>query len=60
MANEAIKIYALKKQVPFWQIAESMGIHESTFSRKLRHELPPEAQAEIRSIIDQLAKNRKG
>ena len=59
MANEAIKIYAIQKNVPFWQIAESIGIHESTFSRKLRHDLPPEDQSKIRSIIDDLAENKR-
>lgn len=59
MANESIKLYALKKQVPFWKIAEKLNIHESTFSRKLRHELTAEEKAQIRSFIDELAKKKE-
>ena len=59
MANESIKLYALKRHVPFWKIAEKLEIHESTFSRKLRRELAADEKAQIRSIIDALAKKNE-
>lgn len=60
MANEKIKKYAKIKGVPLWRVANVLNIHESVFCRRLRYELPPEDQATIRSIIDTLAKNKKG
>lgn len=60
MANEDLKSYARERRVPQWKIADALHIHEVVLSRKLRYELPPEDQAKIRSIIDALAKNKKG
>ena len=60
MPNEKIKKYAKIKGVPLWRVANVLNIHESVFSRRLRYELPPEVQTKICSIIDVLAKNKKG
>lgn len=59
MKNLDIRIYANKKGVYLWQIAEELGYsHESAFSRALRHELAPNVKKEIMKIIDELgAKN---
>jgi hypothetical protein len=38
----------------FYEVAEKLGIADTTFSRKLRHELSAEDKAKIRAIIDQL------
>lgn len=35
-----------------WQVAERIGVSDSTFSRMLRHELPPEQKAEILRAIE--------
>ena len=35
-----------------WQIAERIGVSEATFSRMLRHELPPEQKAAILRVIE--------
>ena len=39
-----------------WQIAETLGINEAVFSRKLRHELPEKETRKILAVIAQLAK----
>lgn len=44
MKNKDIRAYASKKGVYLWQIAESLGIADSNFSRKLRKELPEESK----------------
>ena len=54
MANTAIRIAVAGSGVKLWQIAEALGIADSSLSRKLRHELPTEEKAKILNIIDQL------
>lgn len=56
MNNIDIREEAKKSGVKLWQIAEALGIFESSFSRKLRHELPKEEKERIRVIIKKLSK----
>ena len=53
--NSQIKEYAKDRGVFLWQVAEKLGLHNSNFSRKLRHELPAEETEQIIQIIDDLA-----
>ncbi len=53
--NSMIRDYARLKKVKLWQVAEKLGLHDSNFSRKLRHELPAEETEQIIQIIDDLA-----
>lgn len=54
--NKDIRNLAKASGVFLWQIADAMGIAESTFMRKLRKEFPPEEQEKILAIIEELAK----
>lgn len=54
--NETIRGAARSKGVRMWQIAETLGINEAVFSRKLRHELPEKETQKILAAIAQLAK----
>lgn len=56
MKNQAIRAKAATCGICLWQIAEKLGITDSTFSRKLRRELPQEEQERILSIIDEISK----
>ena len=58
MSNIDIKLKAAGNGVPLWKIAGQLGITDSSFSRKLRKELPEEEKKRIFSIIDQLAAER--
>ena len=49
----------MAKGVRFWQIAEVLGVHENTLSRRLRSELPQEELERILSIIDDLSKGAR-
>ena len=51
MQNIKIRKMAKKHGVKLWQIADRLEISDSSFSRKLRHELSPEEQAKIIEII---------
>lgn len=53
MKNLDIRQEAKKAKVNLWQIAEQLGIVDSTFSRKLRKELSVEEKTKIRAIISE-------
>lgn len=55
-ANNDIRNEAKAAGVKLWQIAEKLCIREEMLSRKLRHELPEEEKAQIKSIIKELEK----
>lgn len=55
--NQKIRKYAQDKKVRLWQIAEKMGLQDSNFSRKLRHELSKQKTDTIITIIDEIANN---
>lgn len=49
-----VEIRSAKGSVPNWIIAEKLGIHENSFYRLLRQELPKEKKEEILKIINEL------
>ncbi len=53
--NEDIKAYARVRKVKLWQIAEALGMTDSLFSRKMRHELEPELKHRIMKLVDKIA-----
>ena len=56
MNNQDIRIKAVECKVKLWQIASKLGIFDTNFSKKLRHELPQEEKEKIFAIIEELAK----
>lgn len=54
--NQDIRDAAKKAGIKLWQIAEKLGIWDTTLSRKLRKELPQEEKEKIIGIIAELAK----
>lgn len=57
MANLDIRANAVRYGVKLWQVADELGIADTSLSRKLRRELPPDERDKILSIIDKLAKD---
>lgn len=55
-ANLDIRAKAKGAGVMLWEIADKLGIIDSNFSRKLRHELPQAEKDRIFSIIEEIAK----
>ena len=55
MSNQDIRRTAAGAGVKLWQIADSLGITDSSFSRKLRKELPQEEKEKIFSVIQKLS-----
>ena len=60
MSNTDIRSEITAEGLRHWQIAEHLGISESWLCRKLRHELPDEEKAKIRSAIKELSMNSRG
>lgn len=60
MANEVIRQAAQKSGVRLWQIAYAVGVNDSTFSRRMRTELPKEDQKIILDVIAKIASGGEG
>lgn len=54
--NQDIRRAAAASGVKLWQIADALGIGDTTFCKKMRKELPQEDKARIFDIINDLAK----
>lgn len=58
MNNMKIRAAFMAAGLRQWQVAAALGMSETHFSRKLRHELPQEESKKILRVIDEL-KNKK-
>lgn len=54
MPNEQLKREIVGAGLKLWQVADKIGITDSSFSRKLRRELPDDEKQRIRTIIVEL------
>ena len=50
--NVAVRAAMQKNGLFQWEVAERIGVSDSTLSRMLRHELPPEQKADILRAIE--------
>ena len=58
MENMKIRREAAKNDLKLWEVAEACGMTDSTFSRKLRRELPSEQRNHILKVIAELLNAR--
>lgn len=58
MANESVKAAARDAGVYLWEIAEHLKMHDSAFSRKLRHELSDSEREQVFEAIRMIQSNR--
>ena len=58
MVNRDIRLEAAGAGVKLWQVAESLGIADTSLSRLLRKELPQAKKQEIEEIIKQLVEEK--
>lgn len=56
--NCDIKQRAIEKGVCLWEVAEAIGIADTSMSRKLRRELPENEKERIFKVIDNIAASR--
>ncbi|WP_298202113.1 hypothetical protein [Desulfosporosinus sp.] len=52
--NPEITKKAAKNGIFYWQISQHIGIADTTFSRWMRKELPPELKMQVLQAIDEL------
>lgn len=50
-ANKDIRDALAARNLPQWRLADAIGIHEETLSRRLRRELPDDEKARLLEII---------
>lgn len=58
MENMEIRRAAVRNGLKLWEVAEACGVTDSTFSRKLRRELPSEQRDHILNTIRNLAEHK--
>lgn len=58
MENMEIRREAARNGLKLWEVAEACGVTDSTFSRKLRRELPSEQRDHILNMIRKLAEHK--
>ncbi len=51
MKNKKVKMAMAEAGMKQWELAQLLGIHEGTLSRKFRLELPAEEQDQIVELI---------
>lgn len=56
-ANTDLRKFIADHEVYYWQVAEQLGIHATTFTVKLRNELDPEAKQEVKEAVQALIAN---
>lgn len=59
LTNAEIRDAAKRNGVFLWQVAEGIGITDSTLSRKLRRELTDDERERVLNVIDKLAAQRR-
>ncbi len=52
--NDKLRKYLKDNDVYIWQVADELGIHESTLVKKLRRELTEEMEQNIYLVIEQI------
>lgn len=59
MENIKIREQAAIHGLKLWEVAEACGVTDSTFSRKLRRELPSDQRDHILRVIANLAEKKE-
>lgn len=59
MKNAEVRAEAVRTGVKLWQVAEAMGIADTSLSRKLRHELTEEERDNMMAVIHKLAAKKE-
>ena len=55
MKNHDVRAAAKDAGIKLWQIADALGIADTTFCKRLRYELAPEQKAQVFEAIRSLA-----
>lgn len=58
MKNKAIRERLTKSSIHYWELAERIGVSESTLTRWLRQELDGERSERVRTALEELENER--
>ena len=53
------QIVDAKGSIPFWVIADRLGVHENTVRNWMKREMKPEQQSRVLAAIDDIKKELK-
>lgn len=56
VANKDIRDQIQKNRLRYWEVANALGITDTTFSKKLRNEFPEDYKTKITDVINQLVR----
>ncbi|MBQ1537625.1 MAG: hypothetical protein IIZ73_04815 [Ruminococcus sp.] len=59
MLSSEIKEMLKNEKIPYWKIADALGVHENTIVRKLRHELSDVDRERFENAIAEIKANKK-
>lgn len=60
MCNVEIRAAFMAAGIKQWELARALGLSETSFSRKLRWELPETEKKRVLSAIEELARKKGG
>ncbi|MCM1224845.1 MAG: hypothetical protein NC548_61385 [Lachnospiraceae bacterium] len=58
MANEKLRAMMKQEQIFMWQIADKLGLNETTVIKKFRHELTEGQRNNVLSAIEEIKLDR--
>ena len=59
MANNEIRDALKAANIPFWKVADVLGVCENTIARKMRHELSEADRERFEKAIAEIKANKK-
>ena len=59
MSNTEIRAELKASKIPYWKIADKLGVHENTIIRKMRKELSAEDRSSFYKAIEAIKKEQR-
>ncbi len=59
MANEMLRAKMKEERIFMWQIADKLGLNETTVIKRFRHELKPRQIGEVLAAIQAIKMDRR-
>lgn len=59
MANTEIRTELKAAKIPYWKIAEKLGVHENTIIRRMRRELSEEERKRFYAAIETIKREQR-
>ena len=60
MTNAEIRTELKSAKIPYWRIADKLGVHENTIVRRMRKELSEDDRKKFLAAIDTIKTEKRG